>query len=530
MMLFDQANALAVYAVVNPLPIAAAIPDARQLPDGRVIVRTTLENLQKLRRLDLPTIAPMDWFYDWPIKRGRIPGRHQRVQANFMALNPHCFNISDMGTQKTLSALWAAEYVMMHYPPGHCRALIVTTKSTMRIVWADEIFNNFLGRRTAGVVHGDVEKRLKVLGTPHDFYIINHDGFKIGGHVRKKDGEWTKIAQQLRDRPDIKIVIVDEGSAFKDATSDRSKIARQIFTPKDYVWWMSGTPTPNGPLDAYGAAMLVHGAYGESFKSFRERTMNQVSQFKWVPRIGAKQIVAEVLSPAVRFSIEECIDLPPCVTSQREAELSSEQRQHLKTLKDEAMLDMANGAQITAANEAVLRSKLIQISCGAVYDTAHKAHHIDCSDRIAVLKETIEQATRKVIVFAPFTSVLEMLKVSLVKNFSVELINGSVSDRKRADIFRAFQEGENPRVLLADPGTMAHGLTLVAATTIVWFAPTDKTELYLQANKRIDRPGQVHTTSIVQIASTPVEREIYRRLAANESLQGAIMKLMEGRE
>lgn len=529
-MLFDPASAIAIYSVVNPMPIAAAIPDARQLPDGRVIVRTTLSNLQKLRRLELPVIPPMDYYYDWPIKKGRVPGRHQRVQANFMALNPHCFNLSDMGTQKTLSALWAAEYIMLHYPPGQCRALIVTTKSTMRIVWADEIFNNFLGRRTAGVVYGDADRRLKVLGTPHDFYIVNHDGLKIGGKSRKKDGEWSKIAQQLRDRPDIRIVIVDEGSAFKDATTDRSKIARQIIVPKDYVWWMSGTPTPNGPLDAYGAAKLVNGSYGESFKSYRERTMNQVSNFKWIPRIGAKQIVAEMLSPAVRFSIEECADLPECVTSQREAELSAEQRGYLKTLRAEASLQMANGAQITAANEAVLRSKLIQISCGAVYDATHKAHFIDCSDRIAVLKETIEQATRKVIVFAPFTSVLEMLKVSLVKNFSVELINGSVSDKKRADIFRAFQQDEHPRVLLADPGTMAHGLTLVAATTIVWFAPTDKTELYLQANKRIDRPGQVHTTSIVQIASTPAEREIYRRLASNESLQGAIMKLMEGRE
>src|SRR5690606_20658348 len=105
--------------------------------------------------------------------------------ANFMALHPRSFNLSDMGTMKTLAALWAAEYVMMHYPPGQCCALIICTKSTMRRVWADEIFNNFVGRRTAAVVHGDVAKRLKLLGQPHDFYVINHDGLKIGAGRKK---------------------------------------------------------------------------------------------------------------------------------------------------------------------------------------------------------------------------------------------------------------------------------------------------------------------------------------------------------
>lgn len=529
MIWFDPTTAASVYAVNNPLPIAAALPDARQLADGRIVVRSTLENLQKIRRLNLPTIAPMDFYYDWPIKRGRIPLPHQRVMANFMALHPHCFNLSDMGTMKTLAALWSAEYVMLHYPRGECRFLIACTKSTMNSVWADEIFNNFLGRRTCVVVHGDVDKRMKLLGTPADFYIVNHDGLKIGGGTRKND-TWSKVAQQLRDRQDIKGVICDEVSAFRDATTDRSKIARQIMVPKPYLWALTGTPTPNGPLDAFGLGKLVNGAYGETFGSFRQRTMQQLSQFKWIPRAGAKQVVAEVLSPAVRYAIEDCVQLPACVTVRRDADLSDEQKTYLKKLKNEAPVALANGTQISAANEAVLRGKLIQIACGAVYDERHNAHAIACEDRTTVLREVIEQSSKKAIVFAPLTSVLEMLKVTMSKHFTCEVINGQVSDRKRADIFRAFQEADDPRVLLADPGTMAHGLTLVAASTVVWFAPTDKTEIYLQANKRIHRPGQTHETFVVQIAATAVEREIYRRLEANESMQGAVLKLLEGKE
>lgn len=526
MMYFDRERGVCLYDIPEPLKIAAACPDARQLYNGYVVVPAHLANLQKLARIGLPTIAPMDEFYDWPIKAPYKPLPHQKVMSNFMVTNPRCFNLSDMGTMKTLASLWAAEYVSLHYPPGTCRTLVVCTKSTMRMVWLNEIFNNFIGRRSAVVIHGDADKRLKLLAEPHDFYIINHDGLKIGAQ-RKKGQEWTKVAQQLRDRQDIKVTIVDEASAFNDAQTDRSKAARQIVVPKDYAWLLSGTPTSNGPLDAYGLAKLVNGAYSESFGAYRQRVMMQISQFKWVPRVGAQQAVAELLSPSVRYAIEDCVDLPPCTTVAREAEMSADQTRYYKELKKEATMITSSGTQITAANEAVLRMKLIQVACGAVYDERHAAHHIDCADRLAVLKEVIREATKKVIVFAPLTSVLEMLKVKLSKEFTCEIINGAVSDSKRADVFRAFQQDDDPRVILADPRTMAHGLSLVSATSVIWYAPTDSVENYLQANKRIHRPGQLHATSIVQISSSPVEREIYRRLANGEALQGSILRLLE---
>jgi SNF2 family DNA or RNA helicase len=70
---------------------------------------------------------------------------------------------------------------------------------------------------------------------------------------------------------------------------------------------------------------------------------------------------------------------------------------------------------------------------------------------------------------------------------------------------------------------MAHGLDLYAAQTVVWFGPTDKAELYMQANKRAHRPGQKHPVTVVQIVATALEREIFRRLESNISLQGALL-------
>jgi SNF2 family DNA or RNA helicase len=256
--------------------------------------------------------------------------------------------------------------------------------------------------------------------------------------------------------------------------------------------------------------------------------MTKVSMYKWVPKAGAHAEAHKLLQPSVRFAISDCVDLPPCTVQARDVELSPDQAKAYKEMKKDLQIMAAKGP-ITAANEAVLRLKLLQISCGAIYGADREIHHVDAAPRLKALKELMEQCREKIIVFAPFTSVVHMLSRELRKNFSVEVINGEVPAKKRNEIFSAFMDTDAPRVLVADPGTMSHGLTLTAASTIIWYAPTDRTETYLQANKRIDRPGQVHATTIVQLAATPVEREIYRRLEANETMQGLVLQMAKGK-
>jgi SNF2 family DNA or RNA helicase len=119
-----------------------------------------------------------------------------------------------------------------------------------------------------------------------------------------------------------------------------------------------------------------------------------------------------------------------------------------------------------------------------------------------------------------------MLSKELSKHYTCEIVNGSTSQADRSRIFQAFQDGDEPRILIADPGTMAHGLDLWRAQTVVWYGPTDKTELYLQANKRAHRPGQKYPVTVVQLVSNKLEQEIYKRLETNTSLQGAMLDLV----
>ena len=522
-MWLDRQHNVLVYDVKDPSRILSAVQGSRRLHNGYVACPNNLYNLQLLSWLGLQVPAPMDEAnYDWP---GRYrPFLAQRVTANFLSVHPRAFVLSDMGTGKTLAALWGADYVLRQYPGN--RALIVCPLSTMQRVWADAIFTHFLGKRTTVVLHGSAAKRRELLQQPADFYIVNFDGVAV-------------LAPELEQRADIRMAIVDECSAYRDRTTKRHKIARKILATRDYLWMMTGTPTPNGPLDAYGMAKLVNNCHGESYYSYQDRTMTKVSMYKWVPKSGSHAAAMQMLQPAVRFSIEQCTDLPPLTVQQRECELSAGQQAAYKEMKRELVLQ-AKAGPITAANEAVLRSKLIQISCGAVYgpgsvvrgepdlhNLGRPVHYLDASPRLAALREVAEQANEKIIVFAPLRSVLYMLYEELKKDYSCEMIHGDVSPKDRNEIFRAFQQDVDPRIIIADPGTVAHGLDLYAATTIVWYAPTDKTELYLQANKRIHRPGQTKSCVVVQLAATAIEREIYRRLESNETLQGLLLKLVQ---
>jgi len=511
----DARNKAVIYdRLPDPDRFLKLVPRAVKLRNGYVAAPTTLYNLQLTRHMGLPTLEPLEVnSYDYP---GRYtPFNAQRVTSNFLCLYPRAFVLSDMGTGKTLAALWAADFIMRSDPGTRC--LVVAPLSTLRRVWNDAIFENLLGRRDCVVLHGERQKRRALLAEPHDFYIINPEGLEI-------------IAAELAQRTDIRIAICDEASMFKDRTTRRHGTARRIIAPMDYVWLMTGTPTPNAPTDAYGLAKIVNGAQGQSYASFRNRTMMQLSQFVWRPRAGATRVVHSLLQPSVRFAISDCIDLPPCTTQRREVDLSPAQAKAYRDLKRDYVL-MTRKGPITAVNEAVLRMKLIQISAGAVYGEDREVNHIDAAPRIKALREVMEECNEKIIIFAPLTSVISLLSKEL-HDYSHAIVRGSSdggpTERERAEIIADFMAKDKPRVLIAHPRTMAHGLTLTAASTVIWYAPIDSTELYLQANKRIDRPGQVHATTIVQLTSTAIETEIYRRLQMNESLQGALLSLVKG--
>jgi SNF2 family DNA or RNA helicase len=196
----------------------------------------------------------------------------------------------------------------------------------------------------------------------------------------------------------------------------------------------------------------------------------------------------------------------------REVELTAQQKKFYEILRKQ-MMTTAGGEQITAANAAVNMNKLLQISCGAVYSDTGETVEFDVKNRYKVLREVIDESSQKVLIFVPFKHVIGILKEKLDKEgITNDVINGDVSANKRTAIFKEFQDTNDPRVLIIQPQAAAHGVTLTAANTIVWWGPTSSLETYAQANARVHRSGQKHPCTVVQLQGSPVEKRIYKML------------------
>jgi len=137
--------------------------------------------------------------------------------------------------------------------------------------------------------------------------------------------------------------------------------------------------------------------------------------------------VYRVLQPAIRFTKEECLDLPSMTYVKRAVELTRQQKKYYEQLKKKLVLQIT-GEQVTAVNAAVGMNKLLQISAGAVYTDDGATLEFDIQHRYKVLKEVIDESSQKVLVFVPFRHAISILTDKLRKDgVSVEVIQGSVS-------------------------------------------------------------------------------------------------------
>lgn len=463
-----------------------------------------------LNNIGIKVPSPIRYYYTWPSRHPGGPFKAQMETAEFITLNPRVFILNDKGTGKTLSALWAMDYLLQRKIIH--RVLVTAPLSTLRDPWVETIQGHFL-HRTVASLHGSAARRRKLLAQPHDYYIINHDGVEV-------------IADELIAREDIDAVIIDELAVFRNSKTDMWKAMRDVIRSREYVLGMTGGPTPNGPTDAWAQIRLLKPEnVTKRFTQFRDLTMLQRSTYKWESRPDALNVVHQAMQPSVRFTREDCVDMPETVYVTKEAALTPEQTKAYRELLRQYATEYAGGA-ITAANEGVKRGKLIQVLCGAVYPDAGGVVHLPCQPRINIVLESITEAPGKVIVFAPLVGVIELLREHIGKHWEVATVWGKVSKSQRDQIFHDFQHTDRYRVLVAHPQCMAHGLTLTRAANIVWYGPTSP-ELYDQANARITRPGQTRMQTIVHIVATTLERAIYKRLEEKLSSQGVLLDMLQ---
>jgi SNF2 family DNA or RNA helicase len=495
----------------NVIPKSAIINEHNGVFE--VAVKWGLDEVRVLRNLGVKNVpSPITARYEWP---GRFkPMAHQVETAEFLTLNRRAFVFSEPGTGKTLSALWSADYLMQIKQVRRC--LILCPVSIMHSAWMQDLQNSIIHRSAIIAHHQQATRRIEMVQGDYEFVITNYDGLNL-------------IADEIVNDGRFDLIIADEANAYKNVSTKRWKSLHKILKPDTMLWMMTGTPASQSPLDAYGLAKLVNpNNVPKFFTAWRDKTMNKLTMFKWVPKIDAREQIHTALQPAIRFTKAQCLDLPPVITETRDVPLTPQQKKYYNMLKEQ-MLVKAAGETITAVNAAGEVNKLLQISAGAAYTDNAEVVEFDCSPRLVVLMEALEETDRKVLIFAPYRHSIDTISAHLTaNNITNAQINGDVPPTKRTRIFKEFQETDSPRVLVIQPQAASHGVTLTAADTVIFWGPVMSTETYIQCCARSDRKGQTSDkVTVIHIQGSDIERKMFKRLGERVEDNNLLVKLYE---
>jgi len=351
-------------------------------------------------------------------------------------------------------------------------------------------------------------------------------------------------------------MIVDESSKIKHFSTQRTKHIIKLGRLAKYKTIATGTPVTQSPLDIFGQFMFLdEDILGtSSFFIFKARYAQLLDESSPVlrhimQRTGGKrapQIVAtdkegypvyknldelqKLIAPySFRVLKKDCLDLPDKVYQRRYFELAPEQKAVYKDIKENLRVEFANGDFETMSKlTAVLR--LQQVTCGFKPGENGETPIFEKSSqnpRISTLLELLEETTGKAIIWARFRKDIQLINEALQQEYPNQtvLYYGDVSSDDRAKAMKDFQEDAKVRFFVGTQAAGGTGLTLTAASTVIYYSNTFSLEDRLQSEDRAHRIGQKNTVTYYDIeAVDTVDRRIIAALRMKKDVANLITK------
>ena len=381
---------------------------------------------------------------------------------------------------------------------GGCM-LVLGPKSLLRSGWEDDA-RKFVPWMTVSVAFAS--NRKEAFEAKADAYITNHDATKW---LAKQPPAFFKKFDYL---------VIDESEAYKHHTSQRSRALAKIKKYFKYRCIMNGTPTPNGVCDIWNQINILDDGkrLGTSFYAFRaavctpEQVGPRPNMVKWKDREGIEeQVTALFKDIAVRNilkNVPKNFVRPPIPFY-----LDKKHMALYDQMEKDAIIQLKSG-EVTAVNAAVLSTKLLQIASGAVYDQDGN-YHVVSNDRYEMVADLIE-ARKHTVVFCLWRHQRDLLIEEMKKRkLTYMVIDGSVTDKQRADNLRMYEAGMF-RTAFLHPKSAAHGITMVRGQATIWPSPTHDLAWWLQGNARIARTGQKHETeTLTVLAQGTYEEKVF---------------------
>lgn len=422
----------------------------------------------------------------------------QRIIAHIEG-HESAFVLAQMGSGKTAATLHSLKTVRPK------RVLIIAPLRVAKHTWPNEIakWSNF-EHYTYAVAVGTPKQRTEAIMGGASIVIINQENV-----VWLIDNFWDKL--------NFDMVVIDESSAYKNASSKRFKALKKLRDKGKVKRWvlLTATPTPNSLMEAWSQMYLLDKGerLGKAFYSFKQRYfVSDYMGYKWEPRPKAEAFIREKIAETA-IVVERYDGLPDRVDLIESVTLPSKALKAYEELERDNLLELDFG-EITAVNAAVLVGKLQQLAGGAIYkdDGDYEIYH---DAKLEALQGLLDQAEGENVLVAynyrhEFERIMEKYPEAV-----------SIKDR---DAIERWNRGEI-KLLLAHPASAAHGLNLQdGGRRIIWYSPTWSNELKLQFDARLHRQGQKdHVFIHTLCADSTIDHEIVQAVADKKTAQDVLL-------
>jgi len=327
---------------------------------------------------------------------------------------------------------------------------------------------------------------------------------------------------------------IDESTTIKNPGAKRTKNIVNLGKYAKYRRILTGSPVTKSPLDLYKQCefldeyLLDHSSY-YTFRTryavmrkahFNGRSVEIVVGYKNLGELSDK------IKPfSYRVLKDDCLDLPKKTFMKRIITLTAEQEKVYKQMKEMALAQL-NGKLLTTANALTQLMRLHQITCGH-FKANDGSIQIVKNNRLSELMDLLDEVEGKAVIWAHYQYDVQTIIEAIKKEYgddSVVDYYGKTPNDERQDNIKKFQEDPRYRFLVGTPSTGGYGITLTAASTMIYYSNGYDLEKRQQSEARIDRIGQEKPMTYVDIiCEDTVDERIVKALRKKINIATEIM-------
>jgi len=442
-----------------------------------------------------------------PSRNDLHPYQHRMI--DFIYNTPKCAVWAGLGLGKTVTTLTAITDLLDSFSVS--KVLIIAPLRVANNVWHIEAKRwSHTKDLKFSIVTGSEKERISALFKSADIYVINRENV-----------QW--LVEHYKTKWPYDLVVIDESSSFKSASSQRFKALKKVRTLTDRMVQLTGTPSPNGLIDVWSQMFLLDGGerLGKTMSAYKMRFFEAgYNGYSFKPVKNADKIIHKLIDDIViSLNVDDYLEMPERIDTVMRVNIPPARLAEYKQLERDFIMQI-NDTEIVAYNAATLAGKLLQYCNGAMYTDELKNWTEIHTAKLDALDEILEDNQDENLLIA-YNYKTDLIRLKARYPDAVVLDNDP-------DIITRWNNG-NIKMLLAHPASAGHGLNLQhGGCIIVWFGLNWSLELYQQFNGRLHRQGQTKPVRIVHIvADGCIDDKVMRAIENKAQTQDELLNALK---